>query len=455
MNEVWRERLLRLTIAGMELLALSTLFSLINFKVLDGTLSAPGVLAIYGFALTCNLLSPVRRLPPKFSYLVNALMWCVATGLIIKVLVFPALGLLDPLFFLSVPRAIAGYAAGLRPELIILICSLFLWPLGFRLARIRLSFTVSLAEFQCGLAVILFIYFLNSQVGASSLDSLPVSLAFFTLSLTALAISRAGGQTGWWHGRQVPFWLLVFVISIGLILFTGFTVGTLANYDLLNILLTPLRGAWWLIVRFMQFLAEHTATGGALKTPDGGTGFTPAEDPDEILKNLLRAPPWLRDLLGFVMEMVWLVVILIALWRFGSSLFDWLRVRFTSRYPAEIESSNGSLKDDLIGLLRRLTRWLGEFFRRTNAPVIAPEAASTRQLYRELLAWGAARGTRRAPEQTPFEYLSVLAATFPSAATDFRIITECYVNTRYGAGLPDVDSLKELKVIWRKIKLNN
>jgi hypothetical protein len=451
MNRKWRERTLRVTVAGMELLALYTVIALVNHKAVAGVLDIPAVLTIYLISLAGNRLIFVRQLKPVMAYPLTVLLWFLSTQLVIKLLLFPALEWLDPMFLSAIPVAIVNYAGGFRPELIIFICSLFLWPLGFRIARVRVGFVVSLAEFQCCLAVILFTYFLNSQTGASTLDSIPVVLAFVALSLIALALSHAEQQSSWLTGRHSTFWLLLLGISIFLIVFFGFIAGSLVNQNLLDLLLTPVRWAWWLFSRFMLFLAERTPMEKYLNPLDWGGGAAGGDDADDVFK-VFQMPLWLRDSFRFGVSIVWAIFILVALWRISSLIFQWLRSHFVSRYPAEVESLGGSLKDDLVNLLRRLWGWIGRFFRKPGLPHAASEVELVRQLYREVLAWGEARGARRSPDQTPYEYLTALSEAAPLAATDLRVITDYYVNIRYGSVLPGREEISELRAVWLRLR---
>jgi hypothetical protein len=454
MNRIWRDRLLRLTVAGIELSALYTIISLVNYRAVNGVLFIPAVLVIYIVSLGFNRLFFIRKLNSLIDYPVNVLLWFVSTQFIIKLLVFPSLSMVDPVFLFSVPNAIVNYAAGFRPEFVIFLCSLFLWPLGFRLARVKVGFVVSLAEFQCGLAIILFTYFLNSQIGAGTLNSIPAALAFVALSIIALALSHAEQQSSWLSGRHSAFWLTLLGVIIVLIIFFGFVAGTLANHDFLDILLTPVRWLWWLFSQFMLFLAEHTVMEKYLNPLDwAGGGASGGEDAADIFKGF-QMPLWLRDGLRFGLGVVWLLFILYALWRISSLIFQWLRSHFVSRYPAEVESLDGSLKDDLLNLLRRLWGWLMRPFRRTGVPPDSSEVESVRQLYRDVLAWGAAKGVRRSSEQTPYEYLFALSEAIPPAAIDLRVITDRYVGTRYGSISPGRDELTELRLTWQRIKRN-
>lgn len=454
MSMAWRDRILRLTIGGLELCAVYTIMSLVNYRALEGGLAILPVLVIYLISLGFNRFFFNWKLDRYINIGVNVLLWFVSTQLVIKLTQFPALSPVDPAFLFAVPRAVATYAAGIRPELIIFICSLFLWPLGYRLARVRVGFVLSLAEFQCGLAIILFTYFLNSQIGASMLNSIPVVLAFTALSILSLALSHAEQQSSWLGGRHSAFWFTLLGLSIVLIIFLGFITGSFATHDFLDLLLTPVRWLWGLFTKFMLFLAEHTLMKQYLDPLDwGASGGGGGEDAADVFK-AFQMPVWLRDGLRFGLGMVWFVFIAVALWRISSLIYQWLRRHFVSRYPADYESLDGAFKDDLLRLLRRLWDWFSRLFRGTERIPSSPEIESVRQIYREVLSWGAAKGVRRLSEQTPYEYLFALSEVIPLAADDLRVITDRYVDTRYGSISPGWEKLAELRATWKRIKRN-
>jgi hypothetical protein len=452
MNKAWRDRILRLSISGIELCALYTVSSLVNFRAANSALSVVGILIIYIISLGFNRLFFNRKLTGLVLYSLNMLFWIASFQLVIKLQLFTDASIADPAFLTAVPRAIAGYTDGFRPELVIFFTSILLWLMGYRLARARVGFVVSLAEFQCGLAVILFIYTVNAQINAAALNSPLVALTFVALSLIALAISHAEQDSSWLSSRHSIYWFILLVLSIVLIVVFGFAAGTLLSHDLLDILLTPLRWFWWLLTKFMLFLAEHTVMERFLSPLEwGGAGGTGAEDPELLFKSL-QIPPWLRDGLRFALGIFWLTFILVALWRSSSFFVRWLRSHFVGRSQAEVESLNGAFKDDLLYLLWCTWNWVKGLFRKDTGACAAPEIESVRQLYREVLSWGAAKGVRRSSEQTPYEYLYALSEVVPLAAIDLRLITDGYVSTRYGSIPPDKDELTELRAIWQRIK---
>jgi len=61
MNKAWRDRILRLSISGIELCALYTVLSLVNFRAANSALSIVGILIIYIISLGFNSCSLTRN----------------------------------------------------------------------------------------------------------------------------------------------------------------------------------------------------------------------------------------------------------------------------------------------------------------------------------------------------------------------------------------------------------
>ena len=105
-------------------------------------------------------------------------------------------------------------------------------------------------------------------------------------------------------------------------------------------------------------------------------------------------------------------------------------------------------------ILRRLLGLRLPFRLQAKPASIPPEAASVRQIYRQLLRWAATGGYPRHAAQTPNEYLYALAGLLPEAQEDLGFITHQYVRTRYGASPPSDEDLRRLARTWQQVKQN-
>ncbi len=99
------------------------------------------------------------------------------------------------------------------------------------------------------------------------------------------------------------------------------------------------------------------------------------------------------------------------------------------------------------GLAQRLLRRLG-FRRHWRA------ALSIRRIYRRMMKAAAAVGYPKPDAQTPYEYLPTLNQAWPHNHQDARLITEAYVNVRYGEIPESSQELEEIKQAWQRLEQN-
>ena len=79
-------------------------------------------------------------------------------------------------------------------------------------------------------------------------------------------------------------------------------------------------------------------------------------------------------------------------------------------------------------------------------------AATIRLIYARLTAEAARRGERRAPAQTPLEFLPGLARAFPGADEDARRVTDAYINAHYGEVPDTLDKLRAIQAAWARLR---
>jgi len=122
-----------------------------------------------------------------------------------------------------------------------------------------------------------------------------------------------------------------------------------------------------------------------------------------------------------------------------------VKIRLRSRIPAILANFN-KIFGLLLSAMRNLKpiRWL----RRSPQQ----EAISTaRELYRALLRWAARHGLPRLPSQTPLEYLRSLCSTYPQKDRELILITQIYIQERYGRRPPDRMQFEEAVKAWQRI----
>ncbi len=79
-------------------------------------------------------------------------------------------------------------------------------------------------------------------------------------------------------------------------------------------------------------------------------------------------------------------------------------------------------------------------------------AATIRLIYARLTAEAARRGERRAPAQTPLEFLPGLGRAFPGADEDARRVTDAYINAHYGEVPDTLDKLRAIQAAWARLR---
>jgi len=451
----WRRGILYVTIMGMESCWLYALIALLNKQVAGGHLSTLGLLLLYPLAFGFNKLIQQLRWPQVGLRSTSWLAWAVGMLLMMKTQMYSGAALSDPAWLMALPQAIAEVLYTFKPELIILVSSAVMWWLGRRLANLRINFATSVSEFQFGLAILLITFFVTSQLRVDLADSVPIALIFFVFALLGISIAHAQESTSWLSGLYQGHWSGLLLVSIGLILILGLLISSVVTPDLLKLVLAALKWVWGLIIKVIAFIASLF--------PEPEPGELPPAMPmpkmelDEGFK-MWTMPESLRSGLGLGLGIMWLGLILIALWRVSSQIFGWLRHKLASMAEAEVEPLPGAFRADFLSLLKRillkLLRVRLPFQLRGKSVSILPEVASIKQIYRQLLRWAAAGGLPRRTYQTPYEYLYTLVDLLPQAQEDLNFITQQYVATRYGTSLPNEDALHQSRQSLQRIRQN-
>jgi hypothetical protein len=453
----WRQGILYVTTIGMEGCWLYALMALLNKQVADSRLSVLGVLVLYPVAFLFNMVLVRLRWPRACILSVSWLGWVVGMLIILKAQLFHGLPISDSQWLLSIPRSIAEVIYAFRPELLILLSTGVLWWLGRRLASRAGSFTSMVSEFQFGLVMLVLVFFVTSQLEVTLDNAVPVALSFFLFALVGISMAHALEGTSWLSGLYQGHWSGLLLISISVILILGLLISWAVTPDLLQVIWAAIKWAWgliWgLIVKVLLFLASlfPESEPGELPSMPG----IPAVEPSEEFK-LWTMPEWLQSGLRLALGILWIGLILFALWRISSGIFRWLRRKLASMAGAEFEPLPGAFKADFLGLLKRiLFRLFGLkllFRLRGEKGTFPPEVTSARQIYRQLLRWAATGGYPRHIAQTPHEYCYTLVSLLPEAREDLDLVTQQYVRTRYGALLSTGDELDKLSQAWNRIK---
>ena len=133
----------------------------------------------------------------------------------------------------------------------------------------------------------------------------------------------------------------------------------------------------------------------------------------------------------------------------------WLRKRIDARQGGERESvwENVNVARGAERLARRAQGWLEQKAKLARSRLDRYWAAVTiRRIYARLGALAQDIGFPRSPQQTPYEYLPVLAEAFPGRRAELANITEAYVAVHYGETPEDPARLADVRVAWQTIR---
>ena len=222
-----------------------------------------------------------------------------------------------------------------------------------------------------------------------------------------------------------------------------------------------LKWLWGILVKALLFILS------LLPEPEPAAEVLPPATPpivpeNEMETHLLKLlPEVVRKYLNIAYAVFIIGLVLFALWQVSSQLLGWFRRKLADLAGMESEPLHGAFREDLISLfillktaLLRMFKLLFPFWNGKRKSKVLPEVASVRQVYRQLLSWAASGGYPRQRSQTPDDYFYTLVDLLPGSRVDLQLITEYYVNARYGTFLPADDELGRIKQSWHRVKQN-
>jgi hypothetical protein len=447
----WPSILLFGTLAGMELCWLWAILDLLGRKA---ALSLPGLFFVAFYLLPFGLKRLFLALRWRRPNLPGCVACAAAVLAVAKIQFFGAFGWWNPDWVVSLVQAAAGIFHSFTPESVFILSAAILWGCGWRLATLRPKFATLISEFQFGLAILFAAHFAYAQLELKFAGLIPVTLGFFLFGLSGISVAHGLEGTGWLSGPRKGRWFGVLFFSIGLILGAGLLISLAVGPSLVEFLFSVVSEAGRLILKaleiFFGFLNQFFVppkTGGlppSMRPPSKG----PADVPFVLFSDSTR------EVMRFLWTVLVLSLVLVALWRISSQIFEWLRRKLGEMEDVAVEPLSGAFREDVLNFLRRLvlaiTNWL--FRRRKRSPRLPSQVESARRVYRQLLAWAASRGVPRTASQTPHEYLQTLLDWLPQNGGDLTFITDEYVRARYSPFIPTEKGLQELRQSWRKLK---
>jgi len=449
----WQTILLHIALGGMQISWLVLPICIFNTKWTGSSLPWLGIFLFYPIAFSLNRLLQNRKQIRKFSLLLCAIAGIAVYGAFMASLIF-----MDPLLKTHSWLSLIGRSCNPQnPEFFFLITAGVLGGLGYRLASMKVSSSAFLGEFQFGLVILFIALFAEQKLAMHFPHLLPLILSFFSFALFGAGIAHGRDHAGWTSSRYLSSWMSLLLTAIALVLSAGLILAVLVSPSFVQSLLFLLyqAGKWILEIleKVLRFLL------GFLPLPDSTIPLPPVPP---------KAPPKPEDWSPFfffsdsvreVLRILWTImvssVLIVALWRVSSQIFDWLRRRMGNMAGEEVEPLPGAFRADLrillTWILDALTlKWFIHWLRmkkRMNRKI-----DSVRQVYSQLLKWSTAKGYGREIAQTPFDYLPRLLEFLPEAKQDFIFITHQYVQTRYGSLALPVPIFEKAKGCWQNIQ---
>jgi hypothetical protein len=454
MNRRWVAIALYGAVAGLEVSWFWAFLDLLNQKGAGGSMPLLFLLGFYPLAFAFHRM--LRGLSWKKAIPLGCLAWAALVLLLGKVHFFAHTGWEDPQWLRDFGYALAQTVHGLTPESLVALSSAVFWGFGCRLAYVRIHFATLVGEFQFGLAILLTLFLLNAQWELSTATLIPLTLAFFFFALGGIAVSHASERESWVSGRYRDCWFAFLLLTIGFILGIGWLISAVVNPSLIEFILSFLamvgQWIWAWIVKFFIFLGEFFTPPKPAELPPA-VRLPPMKGPAE--EPFILFSDSVREIIRFIWGVGVLSLILAALWRISSQIFEWFRRKMGGMGDAEVEPLPGAFREDLLNFLKKLLRIFGvpwPFRRGSRAEPLLPGAELVRKTYRQLSAWAAKKGHARNPAQTPYEFLQGLTLWLPEKRGDLTSITEQYVRTRYGLLAPTESRLEELRQSWQRIR---
>jgi len=455
MRERLKRQLLPAMQLGMQACWLYAWLSLIEMRVLDRIVIAPAAIL---FAVAGALArSGVERLPLKHVARVACYwaLWFAVAAFVSKLMLYPAMAWGQSDWVFALPRSLFRLIFETRPAELLLLCgSGCAWYLGGRAVSRPASYETLLGQFQFGLLLLFGAFLLAHGLGVASGHPVLLSLAFFALSLTGIAITRSrhGSEPASApSGRHFTGSLLTLVVVVSVL---GLLAGIAITPDLVGTLIDVGRAILHSLGSALLFLFSLLP---APDVPSGAEMEPPATGDDAGLLEFYRTLPW-PALLRRALFILWVVVVmgmfLFALWRLCSSLLEWLKRR-SNVSGIEIESLDTGLLADLLALLLWLDRTVRQaanhvtrFARSRMGSAGEPTWTS---VYAGLVRWAAKKVQPRELSQSVHEYQAALSALLPAATPDLAFVTDTYARARYGGREPDGSTVQEMQLAVHRI----
>jgi len=434
-----------------------------------GASAAPLLRPAAAFALLVLPSLMVRTVAARPWWLRNARALVAAAGVLsgmtaVRFAYYPGRGPLDVRWIGMLLMAAHDALPAITPQVLAALLATVLWWRGVVLGERESGYFEVERAFRRGIGwsvvfVILLALYGDSRGFAPAASAPAYLLAFFSLSLTTLAVTRL--LMLWEETHADPaqalaanrHWLLLLLGVVGVIFLSAASLATAVHVEVWPVLvrllrpLAPVAETLFYVLFAVAMVVARALVFVFARLPFRGMGSPVPR----------AAPPSFRDLLkdlppqvvsgarwGMVALVIAVLVILVAI--------SVVRARRRARKTDDDErESVWSSEAVLSGLGEAWRRWLRQMRPTARGSELAGLGV-IRTLYREMLRTGAAVGMPRARHQTPHEYYPVLAGRLPEAGKDIATLTEAYARARYSPRLPGPTEIAAAQGALERIK---
>jgi len=425
-------------------------------------ISILGLWLAYPLAFLFNRFLHNVKFKPRLYLVTNIIVLILGILLVLKIQLYANYSMFDTSWFSALNYHMKQLFYGLEPAFVVILGNcIFFWR-GWSLSREQASFSLLSKQFQFSFVMLIFVLFICHLVNISLPNIEIIILIFSSLALIGFGISRSfknNDVRGIFRDNSS----LLLLAAVTIIILLGLLVGSFITPDLFHIILTLLKWIGNKIVSLVIFLVNLFPQDTASSIAPPGEALTPSPR-EEIIDvwTVFNLPSHYRIIGQRIFVSLFMLGLLITIYRIFVDIWHWMRRYETG--SVTIESIRGNLFSELYNSFLRLfryivniilSRWQSIGQRKITEKPTAIN--SVRQVYRNLLHWGAAGGIPHQIHETPYEYLEIMRDALP--VNEYSLlsqITDAYIDARYGNKSEDSKFLHEIKECWnvlRKYKL--
>ena len=328
----------------------------------------------------------------------------------------------------------------------------FVWLRGATLARRQVDGAGFKTAFQVGLVVLTAAALVAGPAGLGQAVVEYAVIAFFSLVLTGLALTRRREQAASLGAGSV--WGLVLPLAVGAILAVALTARLVVDHDFIETLLGPV---YWLgdrLAELINWLLSLLGTPKAepipeqMRQPPGGVAR------DQAIRRWFAQLPT-KTFFEIIFHSCWAALIGAVLWRGLGDLLHWLNRRFAPPGGLKIDKTSGGLIRELTMLARWLIRRLVILWRLIFGWRLGRRGGRAEALgliFGQWLTWAGRRLRPRRPGETAREYLADLAPGLGPARPEAELITALYLAARFSPRRPQPEEVEQARAAYRRLR---